>query len=1091
MKHKLKLSFWASNYRSSQSSRKKTQRLRSNGTRSILLSMTACLVVTTILPLMPSNPVLANADTMINSVIVKKLAAYNTLLFCSTGFRNEISNQRGQYISTFDWADSERGRTENIGAGYREGSEDNDFIAIINGQTSVTNFARYSGSYTLNAAEVGLCNKDNLKTVFNVLAPDTSPQNILCKLGYTQSGMQSIKDANCKPANGNYDPTKDSFTISGTAKTSPFKPSPLLTAAASHYIRQIFYVTGTDRGGCDASDASDGTYGSGYELVTIYDYNGTAVAPYQWKKKVGCGIDNVLTNRDSTGVKDFISAVGVQLAAEGRVECEALFPPSTASGTVGEYENQMRNDKIAACVAGTINKTAGYCELTYLGVSENTDEDIKTEYEKKDKQYAKDLQDACLQGQGVTLAGDNSDDTSAAEFDICTVLDGQGNTPMRWLACSVLQAVSGVADFLFDMIESMLYTPVSEIFADPTYQDTISKFRLLSMALIFIAGLIMVIAQATGSDIVDAYTIRKVLPKLGVAIVGIAIAVPIMKFAVTLVNDIGLGMGNLVTTLTPRAMAGEVVQGNAAIGGVLGVLSLIAVGLGGALVMGPAIVTYAVVAMVALLVAFLTLAMRQLVIVTLVLLAPLAIATSVLPGTDKFWKFWRTTFITTLMMFPIIVLFLKSGIFMADIFGKMGNSSQNGLYGLIAAIIFIVPYFMLPIAFKMAGGLVGNIFGMVNDRSKGLFDRMRNWRANGRKQKTADLMAGNRFKGNTRVGNFINRRGENINAVRTGQVGLNPAKWGSQLQSASSRQALTEAEEALQKNPHMLRLKANDDFLQAGLHFNDAQAQRQYLLNAGYSERQANEAVASIRAAKRSMSNEAFENAAIIALPATGTYGKTEIDAQGNLTGGKATLVKDILKASRGDMNRADTLLALARQSAGSARRWDQAGGSYGDDRARMHALATPGSGMSEQTVTEQSLRDYIKSNGPGAVAQVRGNTVKPVAKIMMDDLQKSAILNGVGSEQFSRDLASLAGLYDTMGSMSPENATAFAEELMSSQIAGRTDNIQQMIEAHRDNDDFLTMRREYSSRYNQQAVAAAAVGQQQQQPQQPPGPGP
>lgn len=799
-----------------------------------------------------------------------------------------------------------------------------------------------------------------------------------------------------------------------------------------------------------------------------------------------------------TGTAAFAAALAADyknsIIAAIRERCEILFPASTESGTVGEYENQVRNDKIAACVAGAQNKTTGYCDLTYLGLDEasGSSKDTQTEYEKKGKQYAQDLRDACQKGQGVdTEIGTSSDDESVGEFDICTVLDGQGNTPMRWLACSVLQAVSGVADFLFDMIESMLYTPVSEIFADQTYQDTISKFRLLSMALIFIAGLIMVIAQATGSDIVDAYTIRKVLPKLGVAIVGIAIAVPIMKFAVTLVNDIGLGMGNLVTTLTPRAMAGEVVQGNAAIGGVLGVLSLIAVGLGGALVMGPAIVTYAVVAMVALLVAFLTLAMRQLVIVTLVLLAPLAIATSVLPGTDKFWKFWRTTFITTLMMFPIIVLFLKSGIFMADIFGKMGNSSQNGLYGLIAAIIFIVPYFMLPIAFKMAGGLVGNIFGMVNDRSKGLFDRMRNWRANGRKQKTADLMAGNRFKGNTRVGNFINRRGENINAVRTGQVGLNPAKWGSQLQSASSRQALTEAEEALQKNPHMLRLKANDDFLQAGLHFNDAQAQRQYLLNAGYSERQANEAVASIRAAKRSMSNEAFENAAIIALPATGTYGKTEIDAQGNLTGGKATLVKDILKASRGDMNRADTLLALARQSAGSARRWDQAGGSYGDDRARMHALATPGSGMSEQTVTEQSLRDYIKSNGPGAVAQVRGNTVKPVAKIMMDDLQKSAILNGVGSEQFSRDLASLAGLYDTMGSMSPENATAFAEELMSSQIAGRTDNIQQMIEAHRDNDDFLSMRREYSSRYNQQAVAAAAVGQQQQQPQQPPGPGP
>jgi len=304
---------------------------------------------------------------------------------------------------------------------------------------------------------------------------------------------------------------------------------------------------------------------------------------------------------------------------------------------------------------------------------------------------------------------------------------------MRWLACALLTAGSGMAATFYNMVQQLLYMPTSSVFSD-SFNKTAQSFRIIGMALIIIAGLIMIIAQATGSDLVDAYTIKKVLPKLGIALVGMAVALPLLKFAVNLTNDLGIAAGNVIVNLGGSQAAGN----SATIGDNINALFL---GLAGVAVAGFtwgwAAITFIGTAALALLIGVVVLAIRQMAVVVLIMLAPLAIAASVLPGTDKLWKFWRSTLISTLMMFPIIMMFLKAGEFMAGIFGSMASSQSNELFTVLAALVYFAPYFMIPLAFKMAGGLMGNIFGMMNDRGKGLFDGLRNVRDNQRKQRMA------------------------------------------------------------------------------------------------------------------------------------------------------------------------------------------------------------------------------------------------------------------------------------------------------------------------------------------------------------------
>ena len=49
---------------------------------------------------------------------------------------------------------------------------------------------------------------------------------------------------------------------------------------------------------------------------------------------------------------------------------------------------------------------------------------------------------------------------------------------------------------------------------------------------------------------------------------------------------------------------------------------------------------------------------------------------------------------------------------------------------------------MIPFAFKMSGGLMGNVFGMLNDRMQGAYKGLRSWASNTRKRRTADFVSG-------------------------------------------------------------------------------------------------------------------------------------------------------------------------------------------------------------------------------------------------------------------------------------------------------------------------------------------------------------
>src|SRR6185312_3712285 len=121
---------------------------------------------------------------------------------------------------------------------------------------------------------------------------------------------------------------------------------------------------------------------------------------------------------------------------------------------------------------------------------------------------------------------------------------------------------------------------------------------------------------------------------------------------------------------------------------------------------------------------------------------PVAIVAYILPNTERVYKLWWESFSKALLMFPLIAGFIAAG----RVFSAVALHSGGILNGFIGFAAYFAPYFLIPATFKLAGGAIRQIGGFVNDRSRGGFDRLRNFRANQMKNRVNRARTGGLYR---------------------------------------------------------------------------------------------------------------------------------------------------------------------------------------------------------------------------------------------------------------------------------------------------------------------------------------------------------
>ena len=543
--------------------------------------------------------------------------------------------------------------------------------------------------------------------------------------------------------------------------------------------------------------------------------------------------------------------------------------------------------------------------------------------------------------------------------------------PASWIICPLITGFAKAVQELDTQITNQLTIKTDDYFTGSqgtAFKQVWTSMRNIALAFIVIVGLLMVIGTAIEVGPFDPYTVKKVMPRLLVAVIVISLSWPLVIFLIEASNSLGYTIRGLIEAPFKDSLNTAVQFG----GGQQWLAGAGLVGL--AIALGPiGILSFVGTAFLAVLIAFLTIILRQILVILLAVLAPIAIAMYILPNTQKAGKTWWDLFSKALLVFPIIAAFIATGRVFAVI-AATGPSGENSgtLKGLIAFAAYFGPYFALPFAFRLAGGAIGQIGGFVNDRSRGGFDRLKKFRQGQTQQNARKIQEGERFR-NTGALRGLNNPLQAAAIVGSGQAGLRPSQMRGKLGAAQAQNSWRQGQELLEKNEAFRAIANDDHMLEAARYGTSAQdIERRLRATGRYRDDQLAGAVGMVQAAQNSGSRDAVNIASALGRARTGTGYDTHAD-----------MLREIAGASD-DVAVRNAMIASAKSASNQAGRTDLGTPSH---TAMFDAMQNLEAGDVTDAQTNENMRQLaFEQGGPGAMLSMKADPFRTMTTQLAQD---------------------------------------------------------------------------------------------------------
>ena len=267
------------------------------------------------------------------------------------------------------------------------------------------------------------------------------------------------------------------------------------------------------------------------------------------------------------------------------------------------------------------------------------------------------LQQYSILGKNAIIQG-SSTAVSVASCDA-----GPGG--LTWIVCGVINSVRPAIDFLKDQVLKQLqFAPIGTDTGSPTYKVW-SSFRNLADVLLIIVFFVIIFGTSIG---LDNYTVKRVLPRVIAAAILIQFSYLIIGVGNDMVNVFSAGLGQLAAAALGGGNGTSLSWSQGVFSGVLGI-GAAAAGVGFIVLAEmwlPALLAV-VSAAIGLFTTLVTLQIRQMLILALIVISPVAIALWILPNTERFFKLWRKQLFGLFLMYPLTVLLFVA----ADLFSRV------------------------------------------------------------------------------------------------------------------------------------------------------------------------------------------------------------------------------------------------------------------------------------------------------------------------------------------------------------------------------------------------------------------------------------
>lgn len=301
-----------------------------------------------------------------------------------------------------------------------------------------------------------------------------------------------------------------------------------------------------------------------------------------------------------------------------------------------------------------------------------------------------------------------SQDNYQAETGSENTCNIQGAFGLSWIICPVMNFMASLTDDAFNILNSLLEVRADYVRTDGPVHNTWRVIRNIANAAFVIVFLVIIFSQVTSFGI-DNYGIKKMLPRLIVAVVLVNISFFICQIAIDVSNILGYSIKSLLDSLGPEiaigtfsdTMTSVLSGGTAVVAGVVGV-AIVAL----LVICAPVVLA----ALLAVLVALLIVIGRIAVIIILTVISPLAFVAYLLPNTEKLFKKWMDMFIGMLAVFPMIALVYSGSTLAAKvIFSAAAETDNSNMLQIIALGVQAIPLLVTPTLLRGSLNATGTI----------------------------------------------------------------------------------------------------------------------------------------------------------------------------------------------------------------------------------------------------------------------------------------------------------------------------------------------------------------------------------------------
>lgn len=315
----------------------------------------------------------------------------------------------------------------------------------------------------------------------------------------------------------------------------------------------------------------------------------------------------------------------------------------------------------------------------------------------------------------TTSTSDSTTDEKSDDSTANVCYDEAGS--LGWFVCPTTGFLSRIVDGLYDVISDLLVVKPLTTDSDSAFRQIWSVFRDITNVVFVIFFLVIIWSQVTGIGISN-YGIKKLLPKIIVSAILINLSYIICAALVDVSNIAGASLKNVFTdieqNITPTgllAASGETLEFNyagllaAIVSGTL--LTTLSVGAAGGI--GYIFISLLPVllgAVVAIVIAFLTIASRQAFVYLLIMVSPLAFVCNLLPNTETWFSKWKQALSQMLLFYPMF----------AALFGACSlvgwtiiAAAETPIMLVLGIAVRVIPLFASWSLLKMSGTLPGQI----------------------------------------------------------------------------------------------------------------------------------------------------------------------------------------------------------------------------------------------------------------------------------------------------------------------------------------------------------------------------------------------